>query len=138
MPEAAVIQDMDFDRMSIAEIIDERYRLDQQRKALSRTDKVLREQVADIDAYLLGYHEANPDVDRLAGNHARITFTSQRVFSPEDRERFWEWVMNQESDHGFLLTWSINNAAAREYEALHGEIPHTVPFERNKVSMRKT
>jgi len=119
------------------ELIDLRYEKDQQRKVLAAQEKSIKDEIIDIDAALVSYHLDNPEVDRLAGTLAKVTFTQERVFTvtKENKAQLMEWMI--ENDLTFMTVWHLNNAAAREYETVHGEIPHAQPYVKNKVSMRK-
>jgi hypothetical protein len=138
MPEAEVqVNPNQFRNLPLQQLIDLRVAYDESRKIEAKKDKVVKNFIDEIDAVLLEYHEANPEVLQVAGSTHKIGFSEEEVYSPatNEREDFFQWCIA--NDMGHLLTWKINNASARSHVLLQPELPHTSLFVKKKISMRK-
>ncbi|QIB67113.1 hypothetical protein [Kineobactrum salinum] len=137
MAEAAlkIVEENPYEKRTIADLILQRKKHDEERAAASRQERQSKAQIALIDEVLLAFHETSPEVAILQEGGTRIGFTEETIFnaSGEVKQAFSEWV--RETGNMHLITWHINNAAAREHLALYGELPHAEPFKKTKVSM---
>ena len=138
MPEAQTqVVPNQFKNLPMQQLIDLRASYDDARKINAVKDKEWKALVAEIDHVLLDYHEENPEVLQLAGSQHKIGFSEETTFSPlsGERENFLQWCFNNDALH--LLTWHVNNAAARSQVLLQPELPHTSSFVKKKITMRK-
>lgn len=137
MAELHVVKDdtNPYENHTLPELITLRKGLDVDRAAAAKRERDLKAEITQIDEVLLDYHFAHPEVAILQEDNVRIAFNNEVIYqaSGEVKIEFAEWV--RETGNMHLLTWHINNAAAREYVSLYGELPHAEPFERTKVSM---
>jgi len=139
MPEVA--EDLGFaqwvERAELQDLIDQRYALEQQRKAAAAEERNVKRMIAQIDDELLQYHENNPEVSQVQGETATVSWSEELVFSIEGdcKDQVRQYLIDNQAE--YLMTWHLNNAATREYVALHGELPNVNPFVKKKVSCRK-
>ena len=133
MPEAVATNHNEFEGLTLGELVDLRYRTDEERKALDRQSGDLKKQVERIDQVLLSYSEDNPQVAQLNGDQAKIVFTENERYDIDGGER-WSvarWLFEHNLEH--LMVYHMNKAATREVVSLHGGIPHVTHRVEKKV-----
>ena len=140
MPEVSVIREnisVDYESLDVANLIDLRYQLEQQRKEVAATEREIKKQMEDIDNRLWAYHEANPEVAEAQGQVAKIKWSEEDNYSTEAgrKEEVRDWLFDNGLQH--LMTWHLNRAATQECVAMRGELPGVSTYVKRKVSCRK-
>lgn len=138
MAEAAVVQISNpYADLTVGQLCDERKVLGDAKSALNRQIKDIDGSLKAIDDLLFEYHAANPDVDSVAGNKAKVRWTEETVFNvaAADKEALVNWLVENKAE--YLMTWHLNNASTREFVALHGELPGATTFVKTKLSCTK-
>ena len=137
MPEVTPTRRQEGAELSIQKLIDKRYAIQQERKEVAAEDRELKKQMNDIDARLFAYNEENPEVAVLHGTGAKVSFSEERVFNIEAGKKDEVKQHLIDNDITYLMTWHLNNASLRDFEAMHDSLPHVEPYVKKKVSCTK-
>lgn len=140
MPEVAIIRDnieVNYEELTLGDLVDLRYNLEQQRKEVAATERTIKQQIADIDHQLFDYHENNPGVSEIRGTRAKVKWSEETHYNTEAgrKEEIRDWLF--QNGHQYLMTWHLNRAATEAYVSMHGELPGVTPFVKQKVSCTK-